>query len=265
MKHNNRKKALILVLMALMVCLLTACAKDAEPEDVPEEEEELALVPNAYFVGGQSLVAVDAERGVTLSELHTTETGAFVYTYVGFEVVNESVQNYVTKLLDAENGFKIVDGETFRTTSAPDFTLPEGTVSLSKPAEEEKITVIRLDWAADHCIASISIEDAPVVETKKPSKNNNIGLSHTGAIDFLKELSPSVLGLEGESMEAYNIYIMTGFTYVDGEACLRIKIYSDDNSANTNVHVGTYFMSGNGEHIYRLNEDGLAIEMEQNQ
>lgn len=252
-----------MILLALTMCFMTACGKDEEVEDIPEEE--FALVPNAYFVGSQSLIAVQPERGVTLSELHTTETGAFVYTYVGFEIVNESVQNYVTTLTDAENGFRIVDGESFRAAQAPDFTQPEGSVSLSKPAEDDKITVIRLDWSADQCIASISIEDAPVVETKKPSNKNKIGLSHTGAMDFLKGLSPSVLQLEGESMEEYNIYITNGFTYVNGEACLRISIYSDNNSVNTNMHVGTYFMSGDAEHIYRLSEDGLAIELDQNQ
>ena len=251
-----------MLLLALTMCFLTACGGEEEPE-IPEEE--FGLVPNAYFLGSQSIAAVEAERGVTLTQLQTTETGALVYTYVGFEIVNESVQTYVTTLMSEENGFRIVDGETFRATSAPDFTQPEGTVSLSKPADNDKITVIRLDWSADLCVASISIEDAPVVEEQPPKKNhNNIGLSHTGAMDFFKDLHPSVLQLEGESMEEYNIYIMTGFTYVNGEACLRIKIYSDNNTANTNVHVGTYFMSGDGERIYRLSDDGLAIEMDQN-
>ncbi len=259
MKHVGRKWKLVLVLATVLVCLLTACGEKKDSE-VPEEE--LALVPNAYFVGSQSIVAVEAEKGVTLSQLYATEAGEFVYTYVGFELVSDSVQTYVTRLTDAENGFKVVDGETFRSTTPPDFTQAEGTVSLSKPAEENKITVVRLDWSADQCVASISIEDAPVVEKKKPKKN--IGLSHTGAKELFYELSPSVLQLEGESMEAYNIYIMNGFTYVDEEACLRIKIYSDENATHTNVHMGTYFMSGDGEHIYRLSGDGLAVELDQN-
>lgn len=254
-----------MILLSLMLTILVGCGGEDKVDDIPPEED-MALVPNAYFVGSESLIAVQPEQGVKLGQLHVAETGAFVYTYVGFSAVNESVQLYVETLTSAENGFSIVDGESFRAAKAPDFTLTEGTVSLSKPAENEKITVIRLDWSADQCIASISIEDAPVIE-KAPSKTNknNIGLSHTGANDFLKELHPSVLELEGDSMDAYNVYIMTGFTYVDGEACLRIKIYAEDDSTKTNVHVGTYFMSGNGEHIYRLGEDGLVTEMDQNQ
>ena len=261
MKRMHTKRWLFCGLLVLALCVLTACGD--KTDELPEEEP--GLVPNAYFIGSESIVAVEAEKGVTLSQLFTTENGAFVYTYVGFAAVNESVQEYVATLTGEEHGFKIVDGETFRSAKAPDFTAAEGTVSLSKPAENEKITVIRLDWSEGQCVASISIEDAPVVEEKPSSTNkNNIGLSHTGAMDYLKELSPSVLGLEGESMEAYNIYIMTGFTYVDGEACLRIKIYTTDEETKTNVYAGTYFMSGNGERIYRLNDDGLAIEMDQN-
>ena len=259
-------KKCILILLALMLALMAGCGGEEKvdnTDDVPPEEE-LALVPNAYFIGSESLIAVQPEQGVKLGQLHVAETGAFVYTYVGFNSVNESVQAYVEMLTSADHGFSIVDGETFRAAKAPDFTVTEGTVSLSKPAENEKITVIRLDWSADQCVASISIEDAPVVEKKPSTNKNNIGLSHTGASDYFKELHPSVLGLEGDSMEAYNIYIMTGFTYVDGEACLRIKIYAEDDATQTNVHIGTYFMSGNSEHIYRLGDDGLVTEMDQN-
>ena len=118
MKRMHTERWLICGLLALALCFLSACGDKTEEEP----EEEFALVPNAYFIGSQSIIAVEAERGVTLSQLHTTETGAFVYTYVGFEVVNESVQEYVTKLTGEEHGFKIVDGETFRAAKAPDFT-----------------------------------------------------------------------------------------------------------------------------------------------
>ena len=250
----------IAVLLALILCVMTACSD----EDQTPMQDEMELLPNAYFVGSESIVAVEPEAGVSLADLTMLEDGTFVYTYEGFTAVNESIQHYVGTLCDQEHGFSIVNDETYRPAAAPDYTVTEGVVTLSKPAQNDKITVVRLDWTTGKCVASISIKDAPVVEPAKPNKgNSNYGLSHAGAVDFLKELHPSVLGLEGESMEEYNIYIMTGFTYVNGEACLRVKIYVS-NKIGTNVHVGTYFLSGNGEHIYRLSDDGLAIEMEQN-
>ena len=247
------------ILLALTLCVMTGCSKSGEEEPL----EEMPIVPNAYFVGSESITAVQPEVGMRLSQLTTTETGAFVYTYVGFESVGESVQAYVAMLTGEEHGFKVVDGETYRAANQPDFTTGGGTVCLSKEAENEKITVVKLNWSADQCVASISIEDAPVIETPKP-KPQMTGLSHSSAIEFLKGLSPAVLELDGESMEDYNIYIMNGFCYVDGKACLRVKIYTDVNISHTNVFMGTYFLSGDGENIYKLSGEGLAIEMNQN-
>lgn len=263
---RNKQKSIV-VLLVLALCLLTACGENQEEE--VQLQEDQTLVPNAYFVGSESIIAVQPEAGVMLTGLNAEDDGTLVYTYSGFAAVNESVQKYVEMLISTSHGFSVVDGETFHPAAMPDYTSAEGTVTLSKPSDNDKITVVRVDWYDNQCVASIGVKEAPVIEPPEPqtsingNKNPSHGLSHTGAVDYLKGLHPSVLELEGDSMADYNIYIMTGFTYVDGEACLRVKICSSDNAMGTNVHEGTYFMSGNGEHIYRLSEDGLAIEMDQ--
>lgn len=255
------KKWKVLLAILLTLSVFTACGDKGEVE----EEQELNIVPNAYFIGSETITAVQPEAGMYLSQLTTAEDGTFIYTYAGFEDVCVSVQTYAELLLGEENGFYVVDGETFRPAKAPDYTVADGTVSLSKDTENEKITVVRLDWTSGQCVASISIEDKPAPEEPKVQKTSNHGLSHTGAIDYLKALDPAVLRLDGESMEDYNIYVRNGFTYVDGEACLRIEIFSNSNNAHTNAYMGKYFMSGNGEHIYRLNDEGVAEEMDQDQ
>lgn len=251
-------KALLVLLLSL--CVLTACGDKEETE----EEQEMNIVPNAYFIGSETITAVQPEVGLYLSQLTTAEDGSFIYTYAGFENVCTSVQTYTEMLTGEEHGFYVVDGETFRPAKAPDYTITEGTVSVAKDSENEKITVVRLDWSGSQCVASISIEDKPAPEEPKQSKpKNNYGLSHVGAAEHLQSLHPSVLGLEGDTMENYNIYIRNGFTYVDGQACLRIEVFSSANNAQTNVYMGKYFMSGNGEHIYRLNDEGIAEELDQ--
>lgn len=249
-----------LLVLSLLLCMLTACGKKDKVE-----EEELNIVPNAYFVGGQTITAVQPEKGLYLSQLTTAEDGSFIYTYAGFEDVSVSVQAYAEMLAGEEQGFKVVDEETYRPAEAPDYTAADGTVSLSRELENEKLAVVRLDWSSGQCVTSIGIKDKPVIEEPEKKKpKNNYGLSHTGAAEFLKELDPAVLQLEGSSMDDYNVYIRSGFAYVDGEACLRIEIYSNANDAHTNAYMGKYFMSGNGEHIYRLNDEGMAVEMDQN-
>lgn len=253
----------LLLVLLLSLCVFTACGDKSESES--EGEEELNIVPNAYFVGSETITAVQPEAGLYLSQLTTAEDGSFIYTYAGFNDVSASVQTYAEMLTGEEHGFQIVDGETFRSAKAPDYTTADGTVSLSKDTDNEKIAVVRLDWSAGQCVASVGIKDKPVIEEPEKKVSKNYGLSHVGAMDYLKALDPAVLQLEGDSMDAYNIYIRSGFTYVDGEACLRVEIYSDENSAQTNAYMGKYFMSGNGEHIYRLNELGEAEEMDQGQ
>lgn len=262
-----RSKKIIALLLLLLMCLMTACGDKAEKEEpeVPQVKDETALVPNAYFIGSQSIIAVQPEAGVELTKLETAEDGTYIYTYAGFAQVNQSVQNYVATLTSAEHGFAIVDSETFRYTAAPDYTLGEGSMSLSKPAEDGMITVIRLDWFEDQCIASISMEIAPIVEdTEEDTDNENFGFTHDEAINYLRKLAPTAFDLEGDSMAEYNIHIMNGLTYVDGKACLRVKIYAVNEKTGTNVYMGTFFMSENGEHIYRVGEDGLAVEINQN-
>lgn len=247
------------LVLLLTLCVVTACGDKEE-----EGEGTWFVVPNAYFVGNETITALQGEAGVALSKA-TTEDGVFLYSYAGFEDVNTSVQTYTELLSNEENGFSVVDSETLRNAAAPDYTAEDGSVVLARETDGEKLTVVRLNWRAGECDAAVSIEEKPVIEEVKETAQpqRNYGLSHVGAIEYLKTLEPAALQLEGESMEEYNVYIMNGFTYVDGEACLRVEIYSDDNTAHTNACMGRYFMSGNGEHIYLLDEDGAIEEMPQ--
>lgn len=256
MKHIKK-----LILLLLAVCLLTACGDKGKEE---EEHQVYSIVPNAYFIGSECVVAVQGEKSMYFSQLVVEPEGAFIYSYAGFDEAGTSMQSYAELLMNEENGFSSVDGETFRAAKLPDFTADEGTVSLSRPTENEKIVVVRADWADDRCDVTISIEDAPVPAEPEPAKKKPVGHSHVSAIEYLESLNPAVLELEGDSMDAYNIYITNGFTYVDGKACLRVEVYTKG-STQTNVHCGTYYMSGDGENIYRLYDDGKVIEMDQNQ
>lgn len=247
-----------LILLLLAVCILTACG--AKDEEVVEENT--AIIPNAYFIGSECVTAVQSEQGVHFTQLDVMESGAFAYSYAGFETAGTSMQTYAELLMSEENGFSSVNGETYRAAALPDFTTAEGSMSLSRPTDNEKIVVVRGDWLADQCTVTISIQDPPEPEEKKPAKKK-YGLSHVGAVEYLQALEPAVLELEGDSMEAYNIYITNGFTYVNGEACLRAEIYAEDGDILTNVHCGTYYMSGDGERIYRLCDNGQVVEMDQ--
>ncbi|MBR2894355.1 MAG: hypothetical protein IKC03_01680 [Oscillospiraceae bacterium] len=130
-------------------------------------------------------------------------------------------------------------------------------------AENNKITLVQLEWKKRDCIVSVSVDNKPVKEEeKKPNHKGSASIGHTEAVDVLKSLAPASLGLGGESMENYNIYITNGYVYVNDQACLCAKIYGETNSTHTNFYQGTYFLSGDGEHIYQLNENGSVVELD---
>ena len=136
--------------------------------------------------------------------------------------------------------------------------------SLIEDAENDKITVIQLDWKKRECIVSVSVENVPVKEEteKKPSKPSS-PISHTEAVEMMKSLAPASLQLSGDSMEDYNIYITNGYVYVNDQPCLCAKVYGQTDSTHTNFYQGTYFLSGDGEIIYKLNDNGSVVELNQ--
>ena len=67
-------------------------------------------------------------------------------------------------------------------------------------------------------------------------------------------LSPQFLGLEGDSMDRYNVYVMSGEVMVDGIPCRRFKVYDDQNPEQTNAIAGIYYLSSDGLRLYRYDE-----------
>ena len=79
------------------------------------------------------------------------------------------------------------------------------------------------------------------------------------ALDYLQGLNPADLGLNGDSMESYRIYATDGTVMVDGNACMRVEIYDRSGKDGTNEFAGTYLMSADGLHLYRLDEEARTV------
>ena len=69
---------------------------------------------------------------------------------------------------------------------------------------------------------------------------------------FIESLSPSVLGLEGEDMSAYDVFPSEGVSYMrDPETgqnltCSRIQIFSKGEVSGTNDIEGVYLLTRGG-------------------
>lgn len=74
-------------------------------------------------------------------------------------------------------------------------------------------------------------------------------------MDFFNRLSPSVLGLDAETMDQYDMYYNMANVPVDGVPCLEITVYGETETAQTNTPLGTYLVARDGTALYHLDVD----------
>lgn len=238
---------LIITAAVLISCmsLLSGCG-DKEEAGIPEE----------YEIGGESVKAlIVEEKKFKLSESGVNEeTSAMTYTYSGFKETSpgSAAQAYMELMTSEEYGFKVVTTE-LEDAEPPDFTSEIGLVQLARDAAEDetKVLLLRVDWTKKGCIVATSVADKPMDELT--------GLTHIEAVDYMNTLYPGDLGLEGENMDDYHVYVMDGLVNVDGMICMCLKVYSNGNPESTNDYLGTYFMTRDGLHIYLLNDETNAV------
>lgn len=260
----DRKKVRALALLTAAFCLLTACGKgDDEGEDPGNG------LPETYAVGGEEVVlALSAEGNVGLKEGHIT-----LYTYEGLTDAGAAAEAYVARLMtrDEGAGFSAVDEEFVRTEDRPDFTLPEGEILLAKnwepPVEEDSkksdeeedtepvdmVLTVRVSWTEGSCIVALREMEGKVTSPPPdPSTQTQATPSISGdeAMDRLRSFTPADLGLEGTSMESFNIYLLDGSVLVDNKPCFRMNVYST--GRGTNEFAGCFLMTSDGLGLYRL-------------
>jgi hypothetical protein len=255
MKRNKWERIGVSALSLALACTLVGCGDDGPPESytlgeetisalqVPEEDEEVAFT---------------AQEG---------EDDPTTYTYDGLTDPGAVSQTYVQQLTEAEESpFALVD-EDLVETEEPDYTASEGTALLARAgAEDGTVNVLSLSWSDTTCTVALDTREGEITEpvTEEEAQEEEASgesLSLTGALDYFESLSPSQLGLEGESMDEYRVYSMDGAVTVDGRACLRLQVYglTDD---NTNKIAGNYLISGDRLHVYRVDEvTGTVVEI----
>lgn len=234
---------LVVVVAAAVVCLILMLKGGDDGEK--KEEEKL---PIAYSVGSIEIPAMTAGED---EEVSWTQDAEGVYTYTGFTDNAAAAESYVMELLDANLGFSVVD-DSYIKVEEVEFAETEGTVSVARDFEEAgKLYHIRIEWSEDSCVVKMEIPEGIIRETRK-AEDSSQTLSEK--MDYFKSLSPAVLGLEGESMEEYEIYSMSGTVIVDDNSCLQIRVCSKENPAGTNDPSGVYLLSSDGLHLYHLDE-----------
>lgn len=252
--------------LCLVLCLgLSSCGKE---EEAPEP-------PAAYEVGGDSVPSLNetvGEESGTLSAVVSPDADVpgdgdaapavepvYTYTYTALEAAGQAVSNYVTALTGEDQGFQVVDDQE-KVTEAPAFDTEEGSVSLAKSsAEEGRIMQLDIAWTVDGCTVAVSQPEGAVQEEAPPEEAAPKSITAADAVGFLEGLSPEVLGLEGSSMKTYKVYYLDGEVMVNNLPCACLRVYSTSGQGE-NVFEGTYMVTGDKQHLYRMASSGTTVE-----
>lgn len=217
-----------------------------EEQDAASGEEEQGEAPTE-----------DGEEGA--AETIPLSADAAVYRYEGLTDASALVSAYAELLTTADTGFFVVDDGLVK-ADPPDFTAETGNVRLARSAPEEgKVLSVLLAWEPEACTVTVDMPEGAISDPPEPESD---GMSIMEAIDYMKSLSPSALGLEGDSMEEYNVYARDGVALVNGYPCIHLNIYRIAETTQTNVVAGSYFLSADQRHIYKLDvETGTVVEV----
>lgn len=234
---------------------------------------EKAAPPEQYLVGGVAIPALEAEDApVILSMVSLTEEGETEdeeedseeepkesgtpveapaiqgYRYKGLASPKGSVESYVALLTGEEQGFVAVD-EEMREVPLLEAYEEVSQLTLAKEfagegEQKNRLIQLHLNWNPDQCTVSLTMVEGRI-------RGDARQMSSMEAIAYMRSLSPSALGLPGESMQEYNIYTLDGGVFVNGEPCVRLNICYRDTKTETNDAAGFYYLSCMERRIYR--------------
>lgn len=250
----KKRKLVVQILSALsMLLILGSCGKEK-------------AAPSAYEIGGESIPSLstalaeeDAARLASEelpSESQALEPDAqFIYRYEELTFGNQAAEEYVTLLTAEDMGFQVVDAED-RIAETPDFSAGDGQVSLAKPSSEDgRLLQMNIAWAAESCDITVTRPKGKIAAEKVEP------MTTPDALHFLENLSPSTLGLEGESMSEYRVYALEGQVMVNGIPCIQMQVYKNDLPEGSNAISGSYMLTGDKKHLYRHEEGGSVVEL----
>lgn len=113
------------------------------------------------------------------------------------------------------------------------------------------VHTVRISWAPGVCVVTADEQEGQVT-SPPPATAANHAVSQRGAKQILKEMDPAQLELTGASMDEYEVMPVDGTEMVDDRPCIRLYVYSDNNQPNSNEIMGSYLMSIDGEHLYKV-------------
>lgn len=203
-------------------------------------------------------------EGSSSSSSGEPEPGVATYTYI-YDVSSPAavVDRYLDAVLGGEENFSLVDETFLRLEERPVLEDAVGSVTIARPSVQEgHVFQMVIGWSDASALTFRT--SAPEGKVHEPEKANGGGLGSqvietvpvTTQIEKIKGMSPSQLGLDGESMEEYEIFPVEGFVKVDDLDCRRFNIYEKGSRAEI---VSIIMLSSDQKHIYHMDPTSNAV------
>lgn len=259
-----------------------------EPEPQPPELPEKIPIGDDVEIKGMTLGAdesgalVEKAKTVTYTYSNLVDAGKAAETYVAqlaqespsFAVVDEEFvrlrdePDYTTAegmVLLARNVPVVAAAPEATPTPAPEPTADADADESAEPTPTPEPTpepeptpppityvhTVRISWAPGVCVVTADEQEGQVT-SPPPATAASHAVTQRGAKQILKEMDPAQLELTGASMDEYEVMPVDGTEMVDDRPCIRLYVYSDNNQPNSNEIMGSYLMSIDGEHLYKV-------------
>ena len=262
---------------------------DADAEPTATVEPEPPELPETLMVGENEVIGMALEADESGAEAVLSKT--ITYTYINLNDAGKAAETYVNQLISAEDRFYLVDEDFVRRSDKPDYSAEEGSVIMARtlplpevesPAETAEpedpdasedpdntpeptptpepepepvrmVLTVRISWSEGQCVVTADEEEGMVTSPPPSTVTSSEAVTMRGAQDRIKAMEPSELGLPGESMDEYEVISMDGVAMVDGVACIRVHVYSEETEIQGSEFMGSYYMTIDGQHLYRVN------------
>ena len=270
----TKKKKIILLIVLLLLIAAGAGAffflRGGEEQSEQVKEDKVVEAPDSYAVSKEySVAAIPVGKGTEVTLQEDKEAGSTTYRYEGVPHAMERLSFYCEMLTDADFNFIPIDGEREETT-LPDFEDYAGKLQLVQPIggvprEElekeggewgESLFSLEFWWGEDAFSVTVSQPEGGIVIPPPPEP-----MTLRRAMELFETADPADLMLEGDSMEDYVVYAQSGAVLIGMTPCLRMSVYEKDEDTHTNKLAGEYFLSNDGRHIYRADENGRPVEL----
>ena len=151
-------------------------------------------------------------------------------------------------------------GESDPVESAPVGSEPGETLAPTETPEPEPVEeppayvlTVRITWSEGQCVVVTGEEEGKITSPAHGGPGSTPSISVRDAEAQLLSMTPAELGLPGTSMEIeYEVFWQNGTELVNGVTCIRLEVYNSSDGPHPNLYAGSYLMSVDGAHLYRL-------------